>query len=561
MKSECSICNQKFKVKYTFERTVVTLHGGQTAKIETLGCDIHKNEYISINKHKQAPLIPYCLADLNVTILIGLLRWRIGMKRHEVKAYLQRKGISLSTGNISDRSLDFLLLFKQLHYSKKEKMKAMFDEQGGTILHMDGTHKSGGKVVFVLQEGVSDIVVDASLIPSEAADNIKPILSEFKISYESPLVIVIDMGEGLIIAASEIFPNSPIQICQVHFIRAQERNLVTKYHKGLKSSIVKHKLRAKLSEIRTSDNVCNDKVALEQRWAHIAVDYVLYPVEKRVKWISRPIAYYIQYCRIKEVDILVSRLIYDNMSKNFVCGPVMYLDTCLKSVLEDRDVIKNHSLIYWVLKWLDELRDHLRISRATHLKDSSPEGVDLEGVERDIKGILAKISKEGREIGGNYSEIAKKINDSFDERWDELFVPDPVVDGKKISFRRHNNGLESSHRRTRKGIRERTGKSETNQEMEQFGDLLAIFSNLLNKTYVEKVLDDVEDLAQSLSQFVKDLPILRAEYRNARRGPEVPIADNKRMDVMMEFIEALESIDSHDQLIPALQSILGVEAV
>ncbi len=38
-----------------------------------------------------------------------------------------------------------------------------------------------------------------------------------------------------------------------------------------------------------------------------------------------------------------------------------------------------------------------------------------------------------------------------------------------MPFRRHNNGLESSHRRIRKGIRERTGKSETNREMEQFG--------------------------------------------------------------------------------------------
>ena len=67
-------------------------------------------------------------------------------------------------------------------------------------------------------------------------------------------------------------------------------------------------------------------------------------------------------------------------------------------------------------------------------------------------------------------------------------MPDPIVDGEKISFRRHNNGLESSHCRIRKAICERTSREETNREMEQFGDLTAILSNLWNKTYQKEVL-------------------------------------------------------------------------
>ena len=92
--------------------------------------------------------------------------------------------------------------------------------------------------------------------------------------------------------------------------------------------------------------------------------------------------------------------------------------------------------------------------------------------------------------------------------------------------------LESSHRRIRKAIRERTGRGETNREMEQFGDLIAILSNLWNKTYQKEILSDVKDLAVSLSPFVKDLPELRKEYHRARAGPEIPIPDDKRMDVL-----------------------------
>ncbi|RCV65499.1 hypothetical protein C5S53_03505, partial [Methanophagales archaeon] len=35
--------------------------------------------------------------------LIGLLRWRIGMKRQDIRAFLGTKGITLSTGTISNR--------------------------------------------------------------------------------------------------------------------------------------------------------------------------------------------------------------------------------------------------------------------------------------------------------------------------------------------------------------------------------------------------------------------------------------------------------------------------
>jgi len=167
---------------------------------------------------------------------------------------------------------------------------------------------------------------------------------------------------------------------------------------------------------------------------------------------------------------------------------------------------------------------------------------------------------ESRKLGKQYQQIASTINKAFKSHWDELFVPDPIIDGKKVPFRRHNNGLESSHRRIRKGIRERTGKSETNRDMEQFGDLLAILSNLWNEVYQKEILCDMGDLGCSLGMFVKDLPRLRKEYRGVRKGPTVPIADMKRISVLESFVEVLESDNQSSELISVLQSILGAEA-
>lgn len=503
--------------------------------------------------------MPKCSTDLNVIILIGLLRWRLDMKRHEIRAFLATKGIYVSTGTISNRSLDFLLLFKQLHKSMTEKIKALIESKGCMILHMDGTHRAGGRVVFVLQEGLNNIVLDADLISSEAEEHVNPLLSKFKKYYGSPLVIVRDMAKGLALSGSKIFPNISQQICQVHFIRNLETDLITECHKKLKSSIVKHKLTSKLKALRNSKSGEDKIKKLQGVWVHIAVDYLLNPIEKGVKWMSRPISYLVQYRRIKEVSDLVKRLISCNASNHFVYGPLMELYAGLRSVLEDYTVAHYYCILEKILQWMDELRDNLRITRKTNLKDSSPIDIDFDDVLVKIKRALVKMRVESRNLGEQYQNIVSVISDAFERHWKELFVPYPIIDGIKVPFRRHNNGLESSHRRTRKAIRERTGRAETNREMEQFGDLLAILSNLWNLTYNTEIVHDVEDMGLALSSFVKDLPMLRKECRGIRRGPAIPIADMKRMSVLEHFVEVLESANPSSELILNLQSILGVE--
>ncbi len=518
-------------------------------------------EYISIQDGTDTPLIPNCEVDMNLIVLIGLLRWRLGMKRHEICAFLETKGIYLSTGTISHRSLDFLLLFKQLHLNKSQEIKALIEHKGCIILHMDGTHRSGGRVVFVLQEGIENIVINADLIPSEAEENVEPILSDFKNTYGSPVVIVRDMSKGIELGASKVFPNAYQQICQIHFLSDLEKDLITEHHNDLKNCIVRHKLTSKLKAIRNenSESGVNEIKKIQDRWIHIAIDHLLHPIEKHVKWIRQPIAYFIQYRRIKEVCALVKRLISCNASNNFVHKPLMELYASLKSVLEDSKVFEYSCILEKILQWLDELRVHLRITRENNLKDSLPTDVKLEDVLTKIKEVLLKIRMESWKLGKQYQQIASTIIDSFESHWEELFVPEPIVNGKKVSFRRHNNGLESSHRKTRKAIRERTGRAETNREMEQFGDLLAILLNLWNETYQKEILHDVVDIARSFSPFVKNLPTLRNEYRETRSGDAIPIDDAKRLNILENFIDVLETNEPDTELISALQSVLYMD--
>jgi len=63
----------------------------------------------------------------------------------------------------------------------------------------------------------------------------------------------------------------------------------------------------------------------------------------------------------------------------------------------------------------------------------------------------------------------------------------------------------------------------------------SILLNLKNrKTYLKAI-------GYSLSPFINDLPKLRKEYRKSRSGPEMPIADEKRMVILEDFILVLGS--------------------
>ena len=77
----------------------------------------------------------------------------------------------------------------------------------------------------------------------------------------------------------------------------------------------------------------------------------------------------------------------------------------------------------------------------------------------------------------------------------------------------------------------------------------------------EEILSDVKDLAVSLSPFVNNLPELRKEYREARKGPEIPIPDDERMDILQEFVETLESGKTHEELVSLLENILNVKNI
>lgn len=563
MNRECPSCERGLVSADAYGRTLATLNGMVEAHVVVLTCPDHRDHRIVRQGATRAPLVPNVRADMDVIVLIGLLHWRLGMKRSEIKAFLSSKGIHLSEATISNRALDFLLLFAQLHRMRSERLKSVFKRCGGYALHIDGTHRAGGRVTFVLQEDHHGFILDAGPIPSEGEEHVSRMLASCKDRYGPPHVVVRDGSESLRAAIANALPGVPQQLCQPHFLRSTEKTLLGEPHAELKGLLVKHRLTAGLRGLRVADaDVGMDLPGLERLVIHIVVDYLLHPVKHQSKWLSAPLPYFFQYARIREVSPLVTRLVQCNARRDFVCAPLMELDLRLRRVLQDAAARDVFNLMNRTIRWMDMTRLPMRISRETHLKDAPPDGHDLEEVKAHLLAVLNRVVREGREIGGRFERVALSIQATFLEHWEALFVPFPMVKGRPFKFRRHNNALERSHRRTRKGIRERTGREQTRVEMERHGDLLAILSNLWNPAYQSKVLDDIWNLSDALGQHIPDLPRLREEYHLARAGPEWPVPDGDRLGMLKSFLRILEtSVDDGETLARLMEVVRSERTV
>ena len=107
----------------------------------------------------------------------------------EIQILLESRGISISTGEISNLSGEFLLRFYCIHRRHMPDLKL-----NDYVLNLDGTGESGGDIVFMAKEGITGITMDASIMPSESSEYIKPFLQGIRDVFHEPAAVLRDMG-------------------------------------------------------------------------------------------------------------------------------------------------------------------------------------------------------------------------------------------------------------------------------------------------------------------------------------------------------------------------------
>ena len=471
--------------------------------------------------------------DLKVMIAVGMLRWFFNYQREELQLLLNARGISVSTGEISRLSEQFLLRFYCVHRRHlTETIPADY------ILHLDGTGEAGGEIVFMAKEGRTGMTIDARSMPSEKELYITPFLEEIKSAAGVPAAIVRDMSDAIKNAATAVFPSVIQLICHYHFVR-DLGDAVFKQYAEFRAAAVATGALADIAAIHTPAE-CGGIDGAECLWAALASEYILHPREIASKF-PMTLPYVDVMDRCMEISTLVRKIISWNMFHNHCVSSIMKLDSSIHK-LSKRDVLKLYHMLRRTRSWFESIREALGVSRELSSHASSDKTADAGTVAKDADRAVEKILKEGSSLGDELKRISLIFENRVNAHYDELFSQIRGTDGACIDVVRHNGIEEIGHRWSRMKTRRRTGRYSTTREMAMYGALLAVLSNMLNEHYCT-VLSKMEFLNEMYS--VTELEMNEAR-KLIRPNPCAPIVrkDKNRSKLLHEFVEIMEKYDT-----------------
>ncbi len=385
---------------------------------------------------------------------------------------------------------------------------------------------------------MTGFTIDSWIMPSESREYITPFLESIRDKYEKPLAVVRDMSEEIADSVSEVFAGISQQVCHYHFVRNLGdiifKHLYQEFRRGiLKTNVLARTLSLKkicMDIISTQDRI----VIAEHYWVMLAIEYMLYPREKKSDY-PFVLPYLEVTNRLMEVLDMLKKIVMWNAWHNIGVKVVLKFENYLKKLEETVDVKALHSKIRVIRQWFEEIRKVLRVSREFSTNEQNVSPTKANEIEPKFNDVLMKIREEGRKIGGEYAEISKRIFQNCNDHMDELFVKVKDIHGEEIRIVRNNGVEELNHRWNRMHIRRRTGRSRTTMEMEKYGALLAVFSNIEIEEYIKMVLDDVKDFVREM-QEVTESEVLDAK-RVIRTFPQSPLiwSDSERPMILREF--------------------------
>ena len=492
---------------------------------------------------------PGCNFDSKSMIVVGMLRWFFDLQRRELQLLFESRGTSISTGEISNLSEEFLLRFYALHRRHIPKLKMIFEDNGGIVLHVDGTGEAGDEIVFSAKEGMTGITLDARIMPSESKKHLKPFLRKLKESFGVPIVVIRDMSKQIRDAVSEIFPDVLQLICHYHFVKNLGKIIFKEQYENLRRSMVDTKILGQLVTLKerlVHVNSLNRLIVGEYKWAAIAIEYLLQPREKSSGY-PFVLPYFEIMNRAIEIKELVRHIVRWNAFHNLAVKAILDFSKGIDSLTNVSDIRSQYFRIKRIYGWFEDVRKILDVSRHLSGNGQKNEPTNVEEIKRQLKEHLGRIEKEGEEIGGDILSSSRTIKKQFQEHWNELFGEVYDREGNSVEIVRHNGIEERSHRWSRMHIRRRTGRSRTTNDMAKYGALLAVMSNLENKTYVEKVFTDVKDFVYEMQDItpeeIKEAKKLVKPYQHKT----MIRSDKKRAALLHEFVEILESSEDVDE--------------
>ena len=487
---------------------------------------------------------------------------------------LRKLNIPVSVSEVEYLARKFIIYLAIVHERNNTGIVEMMDSNGGYILHIDALGDKGGQRLISGLDSISDFVLGNAKIKSEHSDYVIPFLRRIKNQFGTPLVVVQDMGKGIMTAVETVFPKTKILICHFHFLRDIGKDLLEDNYDIIRKRLrhfgflVKLRDSAKELQLLSEDGQegidkfyearsRNRKVNLNDNAEAIMHLYTI--IEWILDWKNESHGYGFPFDR-PHLD-LASRVgnalkildtIKDDGEKTKI--PVVKirrrLKALLKEIADDRELKNAMREMEDEVQVFDALRNAMRVAPA-----NGGRGLNDDGECADIKTIEASVNKFRVGLGENSEFLKKRKGAAFLKQIDKYrkqLFSDPITVktagvAKTIQPQRTNNLMERMFRDFTRDNKRKTGVDSAGRTIQAMIDDTPLVRNLKNDNYRKIIIGDRKNLAEVFAEI--DIDSVREKMKEHNLCNEkVP---KKIQSLLKEgkFLDMLSNIEDNFKVI------------
>lgn len=564
----CPRCGARGEVLKTKTKPVATLAIGRFfAREFRYSCSRCRLVFGSEELKRLVP--ERCNIGYDVLVYVGEAFFLDSRDNEQIVESLREKNVNICRSEVSYLAKKFIVYLALLHKKVQRETRAFLSMNGGYILHLDGTCEGESPHLISVLDGITEIVLDNTKVPSENADDLIPFLQNIKAAYGDPVAVVSDMGKGILTAIREVFKNVPLFICHYHFLKNIGKELFGEENdtirKRLKTHGIQGTLRRRVSildsniaaapsqlvetflSIIEAEDVVKARAleGLPQIVVHTLLVWAL-EGKKQGQGCGFPFdqPHLIFYQRLVTVYTLLGQFSQAGLFKSKKerrLSSTIHRD--LQPVIMDSVLKKNAAKMQEKVYIFSRLRSTMRITLPENKRGLNDDGelCNIKTIEKEVTKFIRRLSKDNKCMKDKaYQKMIGQIN----KYWNMLFCDPIVVEAKAgkiiIQPQRTNNILEQFFRTLMRTYRKKNGFQAMERALKSMLKDTPLVMNLRNKDFMEIFLNGKRDLAQRFADV--DAEIVRRQMRRST-GTEYTIsARMKRIVSAPTFPESITSL-------------------
>lgn len=463
-------------------------------------------------------------------IATGILRFGLDLPEKNVRALLADGwGVPLSFSDVSRLSVEFLVRWRMF---VEEALPAHLKELGPLVVQVDGTVVEAGPVTCRFRHALTGATLWAEQIEAESETAVTPVFQRFTSRYGTPVQWLRDGSPTYRKVMEVVTPGVPQGEDHWHFMDDLGPVVLPDYPL-LKADLVKDHGLSNLAEwsreLPTRGKTVEE---VERVWARAVLEWVEAAREHAGGFPFR-LAYLEVAHRLECVRRWATSMIEGNARRNLWVAELTELKFRVGRLL-DREGVSWHLFLTEAEAQLwEELRRPMRMERErrNHPELAPMTRADVKQTQWEIGGALERFARRGEWAQAIVVRVVERFEEHAPYLWAEVPGLDVVI--------RSTVPLERDHGVDRRGVRHRTGKEDTGEEMGRLGALLAFWSNLRCPWFRDHVLPGVNLWEVFVRQDAKEVQRrIEALPREGRR-PRVLVPRGEKGRECLEELVAL----------------------